>query len=400
MSVQIIADEGFEVVTSPFAAFLEALMSVGGFSNFVAVITYTASLAAIMSTADSTLIGISHLVAVEIIYPIMPNASPKHLKYIGGICSVVSMTVALLISIFGGSNISDLASIQFSLSMQIAPAFLIGLFVTERYDCHPFSIFAGAVTGFTATFCIHFISVKESYTGYNIDSGIGGFIANVGIIVMSECLHRVILKKRGTVSSAIDNQINDTDQDQMNEENKPQPYIMQPSWDIPSVKRFGDVPLTSSLMWEMMMGIREPFTHSWAWTILWLLLSVTSSPFGVGMIPPLTDDGTLAYAPSVIRGIPNWAFSIISYSIFATFVLVGLIWLYPDDFPSVEEIDTAVNPHTLSLSKVEMSKRSVYDAPNEDAGRRRSSLLIQRKTVKASDDVNEDEFQDDGGVDS
>lgn len=104
MSVKIIADEGFEVVTSPFAAFLEALMSIGGFSNFVAVITYTASLAAIMSTADSTLIGISHLVAVEIVYPIMPNASPKHLKYIGGICSVISMTVAILISIFGGNN--------------------------------------------------------------------------------------------------------------------------------------------------------------------------------------------------------------------------------------------------------------------------------------------------------
>ena len=115
------------------------------------------------------------------------------------------------------------------------------------------------------------------------------------------------------------------------------------------------------------------------------------------MVPPLTDDGTLAYAPSVIRGIPFWAFSIIMYSVFATLILVGIIWLYPDDF---DETDTAVNPHTLSLSKVEMSKRSVYDASNEDAGRRRSSLLIQRKTVEASDDVKEDEFPDDGEVDS
>ena len=134
-------------------------------------------------------------------------------------------------------------------------------------------------------------------------------------------------KETGTISRSTDTQINHTDQDQINEEHKQQPYIMQPLWDIPPIKRFGDVPLTSSLMWEMMTGIREPFTHSWAWTILWLLLSITSTPFGVGLIPPLTDDGTLAYAPSVIRGISFWAFSIIMYSVFVTLILVGIIWL-------------------------------------------------------------------------
>ena len=108
MAVQIIADEGVEVVTSPFSDFLNILLANGGFSNFVAVITYTASLAAIMSTADSVLIGISHLVTVECIYPIMPDASPSRLKMIGSFCSIISMAVAILISIFGGNNISEL----------------------------------------------------------------------------------------------------------------------------------------------------------------------------------------------------------------------------------------------------------------------------------------------------
>jgi len=264
MAVQIIADEGVEVVTSPFSDFLNVLLANGGFSNFVAVITYTASLAAIMSTADSVLIGISHLVTVECVYPIIPDASPARLKMIGSVCSVISMAVAILISIFGGNNISELASIQFSLSMQIAPAFIIGLFATQRYDCHPFCIFAGALVGFITTFCIHFTYMAEYKKG-NIesvpfDSGLGGFIANIAIIFMSECIHRVISKKndRSTDHSEHQGEDNEKDPNQQSstdENDKSQSYyIMQPKWDIPQTRRFGEVSLTPLLMYEMMNG--------------------------------------------------------------------------------------------------------------------------------------------------
>ena len=259
MAVQIIADEGVEVVTSPFSDFLNVLLANGGFSNFVAVITYTASLAAIMSTADSVLIGISHLVTVECIYPIMPDASPARLKMIGSFCSVVSMAVAILVSVFGGNNISELASIQFSLSMQIAPAFIIGLFATQRYDCHPFAIFGGALVGFITTFCIHFTYMAEYKKG-NIDSlpfdsGLGGFIANIAIIFMSECIHRIIGKrKKENSEDQVEVNEKDPDQQSSDEKGKSQPYIMQPGWDVPTTSRFGEVSLTPSLMYEMMNG--------------------------------------------------------------------------------------------------------------------------------------------------
>lgn len=58
MGVKILADAGVENPSSPFAAILEQIMSLGGFSEAVGVIAFTASLAAIMSTADSIIIAI------------------------------------------------------------------------------------------------------------------------------------------------------------------------------------------------------------------------------------------------------------------------------------------------------------------------------------------------------
>jgi Na+/proline symporter len=45
-------------------------MDLGGFPYFMELIAVTASLAAIMSTADSLLIAISQIVTEEIVYPV------------------------------------------------------------------------------------------------------------------------------------------------------------------------------------------------------------------------------------------------------------------------------------------------------------------------------------------
>ena len=288
MGVQLIVDAGIENPPSPFAGILEILMSAGGFSNFVAVITYTAALAAIMSTTDSVLIGMSQLVTVECIYPVIPEASPARLKVIGSITSAISLSIAICISVFGGGNISQLATIQFSLSLQIAPAFLIGLFATKRFDCHPYSILAGVVAGVITTICVHFVYMTKWKTGrvdgIPFDAGFGGFLANIGIIFMTEALGRTFLSR---ITTTDNNMCQATEQDVDTELSEGSKHnISQPNWDIPVTARFGEVDLTSSLMWEMMVGIREPFSESWAWTLLFLLLSVSCTPFGVGGVPP------------------------------------------------------------------------------------------------------------------
>ena len=116
--------------------------------------------------------------------------------------------------------------------------------------------------------------------------------------------------------------------------------------------------------------------------LLFLLLSVSMSPIGVGGVPPLDEDGNLAYAPGVVRGIPAWAMSIIIYSAIATAIVAALVWLYPDEFPSDEtklkpspSPSRSANPNTFSLTAAELNTRSKYDALNETSDLRKSELI-------------------------
>ena len=124
----------------------------------------------------------------------------------------------------------------------------------------------------------------------------------------------------------------------------------------------------------------EPIANSFAWTLLFLLLSVSMSPIGVG------GTGTLAYVPAVLRGIPAWAMSILVYSAITTVIVASLVWLYPEEFPSDEKKlepppSRKANPHAFSMTAAELNSRSKYDARNETSDLRKSSLVIQRASA-------------------
>lgn len=84
-------------VSSPFSAILEVMMDAGGFSMVTANIAITASLAGIMSTADSLVIAISQVVTVEIVYPLRPDSTPRSIAFIGRLVSTIAVAVALVI---------------------------------------------------------------------------------------------------------------------------------------------------------------------------------------------------------------------------------------------------------------------------------------------------------------
>ena len=84
-------------VPNPFSSILEEIMNLGGFAKGAGAIAVTASLAAIMSTADSLIIAISQLVTVEIVYPLHPKATPNDISVVGKIVSLVSVVLALLV---------------------------------------------------------------------------------------------------------------------------------------------------------------------------------------------------------------------------------------------------------------------------------------------------------------
>jgi Na+/proline symporter len=82
---------------NPYTAILEEVMNLRGFAYFAGVIAVTASLAAIMSTADSLIIAISQLITVEIIYPLTPQGSPTQVTWCGRFVSLLSVLIALCI---------------------------------------------------------------------------------------------------------------------------------------------------------------------------------------------------------------------------------------------------------------------------------------------------------------
>jgi Na+/proline symporter len=86
-----------KVSTSPFTDIIEAIMNLGGFAKGLGVIIITASLAAIMSTADSLIIAISQLITAEIIYPLKPDSTPYSIAWYGRFTSLISVAFALLI---------------------------------------------------------------------------------------------------------------------------------------------------------------------------------------------------------------------------------------------------------------------------------------------------------------
>ena len=81
-------------VANPFAAILEEVMLLGGFSECVGVVAFTASLAAIMSTADSLIIAISQLITSDVVYPFKPAATPVQITWIGRSVSLFSTIIA------------------------------------------------------------------------------------------------------------------------------------------------------------------------------------------------------------------------------------------------------------------------------------------------------------------
>jgi len=97
---------------SPFSDILEAIMEIGGFAEVTAVIAFTASLAAIMSTADSLIIAISQLITAEIVYPLRPHASPIQVTWYARFASLVTVIVALIVGLLWNEGITDLGKIQ------------------------------------------------------------------------------------------------------------------------------------------------------------------------------------------------------------------------------------------------------------------------------------------------
>ena len=106
----------------------------------------------------------------------------------------------------------------------------------------------------------------------------------------------------------------------------------------------------------------------------------------ISMVTPLTpefeppinpDTGSFFYTPSIVNGLPWWAFKSIMMCIVPTVLLLVAIYKIPNEFPvDKKKIETeGYDPDLVELTKKEMmGKRESYDSTNELVRRRRSSI--------------------------
>ncbi len=382
--------------TSPFTAILEEVMSLGGFAKGAGVIAVTASLAAIMSTADSLIIAISQLITVEIVYPMRPNATTTEVTIVGKFVSLMSVVLGLLVGVFWDKGITDLGAIQFGLSAQAVPAFLIGLFAyNKKTDIHPWCISAGAIGATIFVLTYYFRYVKPTVGAMGADSGILGVILQLVIALVLEAGRRLL---GGPEAMKEIVQSTPKKNDGMEKVEIEFLYPGRPEWDIPKLARFGEHALTPQLVWKSMEGINEPLANTW-WCFMMFFVITMATPLTSELEPGLDTEGltgnVFLYAPAVINGLPWWAFKAIMMSFVATLLLLIAIMRMPDDFP-IDEVKIeleGIDPNLVEMTFEEMNKRFSYDSKNEMISRRRSSITQTMQELGMLDKPESIEFE-------
>lgn len=311
-----------------FGRIMEDILSRGLGNAVVVTIVLTSSLAAIMSTADSALIGLSNVISVDIFKGwLAPSYNERKLVMVGKISSIISAAICLAISI-GGLDLTKLAVLQSSVLIQCLPGFIMG-FYWPGMRALPVSV--GMVVGLFILLLLSF-----GFEGHNLHfaPGVWGLFANwVLTIIVQVIISKFMANKFPLPVLPADVQSN-LDDVEMSNRTKSRGSVLgdlnsievtDNSWD-----RFGSIPLTHEVIKGYMAKIRQPIS---CWPLA--LLALISLLFHV---PLFTTPGVRA---SFSNGMPRWAaISLASLTIgcCTTAFLFGYWWRTVDDEETEEDM--------------------------------------------------------------
>jgi hypothetical protein len=299
---------------NPFAVILEQVMLLGGFAKVVGVLAFTASLAAIMSTADSLIIAISQLVTARRMLSIHSNQQQLLFKLRGlDVLYPCFRQLWLRSSHSYGTRELTLAPIQFGISFQACPPFIVGLLFapSHRCDIHPWNLAGGAWVGVVVVFPMYFGYVNVVPNPRPINGGVLAFGCRLATTFLLECARRLAVdRKNRSVFSPGQPEMADTEKQTLDEMTAD--FTNRPAWDSPEMQRFGHHPLTPAfLLWELVEDIKEPMTNIWACGFLFLVACMLT-PLVPENKPPFDEqNGEFVYEPATFNGLPWWAFKII-----------------------------------------------------------------------------------------
>jgi hypothetical protein len=293
-----------------------------------------------MSTADSLLIAVSQLVTIELVYPNYPTSKPSRVAWHGRFVSLFTAAFALTIGILWKEDISDLAAINFPVSIQALPTFVVGLYASEKWDVHPWSLATASILSTVYVFAIYFGYISTASDHLPIDAGMTGITINLVLICLFELgCHYLVWKKRVKSSSSKCIKSSSSKECGLAATGCERKLLFpdRPTWDVPKLNRFGEHTLTPRLLNKMMAGVREPLRN--VWLVLFFFFSVTlCTPLVSENQPPLDPEtGFFVFLPATINGLPWWYFKQIMLCIIPYLMLAAMVWYTPSAFPTNED---------------------------------------------------------------
>jgi len=106
-------------------------------------------------------------------------------------------------------------------------------------------------------------------------------------------------------------------------------------------------------------------TNLW-WVALFFGVITMVTPLTPENEPPMLADGTLAWAPAVVAGLPWWFFKLLMISALSTLMLLVSIYNAPDEFPKLQS-DTLVMERMETRKIIEEGESFDFGADNEES---------------------------------
>ena len=246
---------------------------------------------------------------------------------------------------------------------------MIGLFGTTKFDCHPWSLAAGAITSTIYIFGIYFGHLRDCTDCGSINAGITGILVQLLVLVSAESGRRVLFPEQEIKP-----------EEQARSESLIFPN--RPLWDIPKRARFGERPLTPKLLWKMMDGNNEPLANPWYGFLMFVTISMVT-PFVAPNLPTDTAD----LDDVVVHGLPWWVVKMFAFAALPTIILLVVFIRMPNQYSRPEwkgDKDStmrgmtsteATDPDLLEMTPEELGHRTSYDDRNELVYRRRMEIL-------------------------
>lgn len=297
-----------------------------------------------MSTVDSLIISASQLIMSEMVLPLVHNnerlSSDGSITWMGRICSFVITVASLSFGLQWEGTTFSIIELQLSMTLQTVPAFCIGLFSTREF--HPWPIATGAWVGGCWVYLFYEYYMKDNEERLPINNGVSALGINLAIVLIGESTISLLWpsKRDRALPPEGDSSESEGSGELEGEEGKKEPRLLfpnRPSFDVPKLAHFGDKPLTWRFLKKSLSGTYEIATNPY-WVAFMLVTMSMSTPLVPEKEPPFLADGTFAYPPVRVMGIPWFAWKTILFSIIpSAFLLIEIIRMPTEYGPEKED---------------------------------------------------------------